>query len=149
MRKIVRRRFEGGGTTEITTGLVKKIEDSKDKDISYLLIRGERGLEYVEFPRKFSKQESDAITGSRVEYSKTSIPVISINAFDTGVQLDFKLKFLNGPNKDLIWKVEGKEVKKVRRKQPRYLEPPSLIDQLKDVGKELLDMYKFLRNKKS
>lgn len=149
MRKIIRSRFEGGGTTEITTGLVKKIEDLKDKNISYLVIRGERGLEHVEFPRKFSKPESDAITGRRVEYSKTSTPFMDTNTFDTEVQLDFELKFLNGPNKDLIWKVEKKEVKKVGSEQPKDLEPPSLIDQLKDVGKELLDMYKFLRNRKS
>ncbi len=67
----------------ITIGIVDKIEDSKIKlkhyedykehEVSVLFITPKewRGIDVVEFPRRFSQQERDMLLGRGVVYTKT------------------------------------------------------------------------------
>lgn len=65
-----------------TRGLVEKIEESKvrlkyyedykeyELSILFIIPKGWRGIELVEFPRKFSQQEKDMLLGKEVIYTK-------------------------------------------------------------------------------
>jgi len=106
---------EHKGTTTRTEGLVEKLEYGKLSipsvsgginkivDGVYLIIKSEKGLYKLEFPRNFSEEEKNLILNKKVEYSKnTSFYGEHLNLPEN---LNYDLKILDGPYKD--WELKA------------------------------------------
>ena len=106
---------EHKGITTRTEGLVEKLEQGKINvssisgginkliDGAYLIIKSEKGVYKLEFPRNFSEEEEKLILNKKVEYSKnTSSYGEHLNLPE---KLNYDLKILDKPYKDWELKV--------------------------------------------
>jgi len=106
---------EHKGITTKIEGLVKKVEHDKLNiasvsgginkivDGAYLIIKSEKGLFKLDFPRNFSKEEEKLILNKKVEYSKNSSSYGG--HLNLPEKLNYDLKILDGSYKDWELKV--------------------------------------------